>query len=446
MPGRNARDLALWKASLLRIGVTRAKDAKDTLTERIIQAARANPTGTRYRLADGVVPGMYLLVTKGQPLPPEPGATPGERWRDADASFWLTYRVGRGREAPRRNEKIGTAGIMSLDEARRAAKALLVAAGAGTDPQEERRAKRAASQTLRSYLDAAYQPQVLAHRKRPRIAHHFQNVIEKTWTGLLDKPMKAITRGDIEGVLTARLAAGKKNSTVRLDWCYLRALLRHAHRSEAIDKLPLLGQPEPLKRALPAKRVRWLGGNEADPTERERFWTALAGWESPKEWGGDFLRTVVKIAFATGMRRNEILGLTAEMISLRDRRIMLPEGYTKNGKGRPVPLNDDALRAITEWKHRGIDGRLFPGAMATLEGRVSGWEFPQLVRQAGIQNFHFHDIRHSVASYLVSSGVALPVVKDVLGHSSIAMTERYAHLAPQHVANALYSLRSIPAV
>ncbi|MEO5355492.1 MAG: tyrosine-type recombinase/integrase, partial [Magnetococcus sp. XQGC-1] len=58
-------------------------------------------------------------------------------------------------------------------------------------------------------------------------------------------------------------------------------------------------------------------------------------------------------------------------------------------------------------------------------------------RKAGIENFHIHDLRHTCAAWLVTSGVALPEVRDLLGHSTIRMTERYAHLAPENIRAAV---------
>src|SRR5262249_2619634 len=66
--------------------------------------------------------------------------------------------------------------------------------------------------------------------------------------------------------------------------------------------------------------------------------------------------------------------------------------------------------------------------------------FNRACREAGIENLHFHDLRHTAASYMVMSGVDLPTVKEILGHREINMTLRYSHLAPAHKAKAVQQL------
>ena len=61
-------------------------------------------------------------------------------------------------------------------------------------------------------------------------------------------------------------------------------------------------------------------------------------------------------------------------------------------------------------------------------------------RRAGIEDFHIHDLRHTCAAWLVSAGVALTEIRDLLGHSTIRMTERYAHLAPENIRAAVAAL------
>jgi integrase len=82
-----------------------------------------------------------------------------------------------------------------------------------------------------------------------------------------------------------------------------------------------------------------------------------------------------------------------------------------------------------------IDDRLFPVGKATLCDA-----FNDALERAGIKDFHIHDLRHTFASHLVMSGVDLPTVSRLMGHSSIVMTMRYAHLSPRHEAEAVAKL------
>ena len=68
----------------------------------------------------------------------------------------------------------------------------------------------------------------------------------------------------------------------------------------------------------------------------------------------------------------------------------------------------------------------------------------EVVREAGLEDFHFHDLRHTCGSWLVQAGVPLFDVKEVLGHSTIRMTERYAHFAPENVRAAVDKLPGVP--
>ena len=104
------------------------------------------------------------------------------------------------------------------------------------------------------------------------------------------------------------------------------------------------------------------------------------------------------------------------------------EGPTKSGKGRKVPLSPSLTKALKA--HRGLrhlaDARMFPGLDASRLKR----HLRAACRRAGVAEVRWHDLRHSFASQLVSAGVSLRQVQAWLGHSTIAMTERYSHLAP----------------
>jgi len=113
---------------------------------------------------------------------------------------------------------------------------------------------------------------------------------------------------------------------------------------------------------------------------------------------------------------------------------MLEPMHTKNSKRRVVPLNDVALSVLRDQRARveqHVPGSNWVFATAT-GGRLTTLQkgFRAAYQRASIDDFRVHDLRHTFASWLVMAGVSLYVVKDLLGHSSIIVTERYAHLAP----------------
>lgn len=157
------------------------------------------------------------------------------------------------------------------------------------------------------------------------------------------------------------------------------------------------------------------------------------------------LYPIVVLALSTGMRRSEIMNLywrepptppadTAwGVVHLDQKKIILHQ--TKNGEIRNVPLVGHAMDALrTLGKVRRIDNPLlFPG---TIPGEPLTVEkhWQKALRAAAIDNFRFHDLRHCTASYLAMNGASLPEIAEVLGHKTLQMVKRYAHLSDSHTS------------
>ncbi len=148
----------------------------------------------------------------------------------------------------------------------------------------------------------------------------------------------------------------------------------------------------------------------------------------------DELYTIVVLALSTGARRGELLSLTWKDVDLARRTLVLRE--TKNGERRSLPLQGHAFVLVQDMaKLRRIDtDLLFPGTKDPKRPLAIGNIFNAAVTRAGIEDFHFHDLRHSAASYLAMNGATIPEIAGVLGHKTLQMVKRYAHLSDQHTA------------
>ena len=132
------------------------------------------------------------------------------------------------------------------------------------------------------------------------------------------------------------------------------------------------------------------------------------------------------------MRRGEVLSLTWERVD-RARGVVLLD-ITKSGRRREVPLNGRA-DAVLARRGSHAHGRVFGSNWNTY--RIA---FEGAVARAKLEDFHFHDLRHTCASWTVQRGATLQEVKDLLGHSTLAMVMRYAHLSPEHLRSAVARL------
>ena len=146
-----------------------------------------------------------------------------------------------------------------------------------------------------------------------------------------------------------------------------------------------------------------------------------------------YLYPVVLLALSTGARRGELLSLTWPQADLSRALIVLHE--TKNSDRRVLPLAGPALAAVRELaKVRRLDTALvFPRENGQVPVDITG-AFNSAVERAGMEDFRFHDLRHSCASYLAMSGASLAEIAEVLGHRTLLMVRRYAHLSEAHTA------------
>ena len=203
----------------------------------------------------------------------------------------------------------------------------------------------------------------------------------------------------------------------------LRKCLTLAHQYGDLDKVPAVKW-----RKVPQQKFRFLSFAEAD---------RMIAAAEPGLW-----RAMVIVALRTGMRRGELFGLQWEDVDLDARRVQVVraivrdhEAPTKNGKVRTIPLTHEAVEAIRSVKNDTplvfqIDGK-------AITRNLSKWPLWRACKAAKIEPHQWHALRHSFASHLAMRGVSMRVIMDLLGHGTMTMTLRYAHLSPSSLSDAV---------
>lgn len=144
----------------------------------------------------------------------------------------------------------------------------------------------------------------------------------------------------------------------------------------------------------------------------------------------EHLEPIVITSLNTGMRKSEILSLKWENIDLANGFILLDK--TKNGERREIPINDTLRYTLKKTLKRLDTPYVFYDSKTGKPYQDVKRSFAGACRRAKIKDFYFHDLRHTFASHLVMAGVDITTVKELLGHKTLTMTLRYAHLTPSH--------------
>lgn len=389
------------------------------ITQKLVAASKPADKPVEYR--DSQIPGFILRV--------QPSGV---------KSYIVEYERGR-------RTTIGRATVLTLEQARTKAKAVLADPAGAIGPRRDTE--------LRDFLSKHYAPWVKSNRKDGEATG---KRLQACFGDYGTKRLSELTAMVVEKWRTAKLKAGRAPATVNRDVTALKAALSKAVEWGIIET-------HPLAKVKPAKvpnegRVRYLDADEekrlrAALDKRER--DMCAGRRRGNAWRkarnlelfadldavafADHIKPLALLAMNTGLRRGELFNLKWADVDLVRAQLTVRAAGAKSAKVRHVPLNREALTVLSDWQTTtgSKAGYVFVSTKGggRLDNIKKAWA--GVLEDAELDNCHFHDLRHHFASRLVMAGADLYVVKELLGHATIAMTERYAHLAPEHKAAAV---------
>ncbi len=223
------------------------------------------------------------------------------------------------------------------------------------------------------------------------------------------KKLNEITASDIDK--QRRLIDGIKLNTIVRDLVVIRHVFSYAYRHRKF-----FGRNPVSEAGLPQINDK-----------KERVLAIKEQEDLLKHCSPD-LAFIIRLTLNTGMRRDEVLFIKWEWIDFKENLINVPHTHSKSKRSRRLPINSVARKDLLELRLRST-GEHVLNVSPTAEGTRT-WlqrEFKEACDKAGIEGLRFHDLRHTAATRLVEAGIPLHAVAELLGHSSIRMTERYSH-------------------
>lgn len=230
---------------------------------------------------------------------------------------------------------------------------------------------------------------------------------------LSGKVLDTINRDLIDKIMDAKLAEGVTHATVNRVLEVLRAILRKCvNEWEWLDRAPYVKM---LKE--PTRRIRYLTHNEA-----QRLLDALP----------EHLADMAAFSLATGLRRANVTGLQWSQVDLTRRLAWIHPDQAKARKAIAVPLNAEAVLLLRKWLGRHKTHVFSFNGRPIIQVSTKAWY--KGLAAAGIEDFRWHDLRHTWASWHVQNGTPLFALQELGGWESPEMVRRYAHLSADHLA------------
>src|SRR2546427_3781417 len=236
------------------------------------------------------------------------------------------------------------------------------------------------------------------------------------------RPLGQITRTEIEAWRRERMSKCRP-ATINRDLSRLRHMLNIAVEWELLEESPMKG-------------MKFLRENNA----RTRYLSLEECQRLIASCFAPHIRALVSVALHSGMRLGEILNLHWRDLDFASGFILVRD--SKNGESRHVPMDATLFALFRAYPHRLGTDLVFssPAGGHIVDVRTG---FQNACKRAGLIDLHFHDLRHTFASQFVMAGGNLFILKSVLGHKNITMTQRYAHLAPTYLIKSIDRMNTL---
>jgi integrase len=373
------------------------------LTKRSVESARPDPARDVF-LWDAALPGFGLRVKPS-----------GAR------SYIVQYRTWSGRS---KRMTLGRHGVLTVDEARSAARQVLASAARGDDPAGERaEARRAIS--FSEFADRYLEQHAIPKKKASSAATDRRNLRLHLRPTLGSLTVAEITRADVLKLHhDMRETPGGANRNLALLSKMMNLAERWGLRPDGLNPC------RHVERYPERRRERFLSAAELGRLGEVLRELGAKGAESPSVIGA------IRLLVLTGARRSEILNLRWEHVDLERGVLRLPDSKTG---AKVIHLGAPAIQLLSglpqrcEW--------VLPTASGSGPVSLSGpWN--RIRKEADLEDVRVHDLRHSFASVGAGAGLGLPIIGKLLGHRAAATTARYAHLADDPVRQASEAISS----
>ena len=239
-----------------------------------------------------------------------------------------------------------------------------------------------------------------------------------------NKKVDSFTAGDIEHlkkhILTEK---GLSKTYFNRLFVILKIIVKKGEDWELVDK-NVLPKLKKVKLEKETARIRFLSEDEIIKISKAKSYKGQS-------------KNIILLALFTGMRKNEILSLKWRDIDFENKMINIRAENSKNGISRYLPIPEPIQNILLKIKEISKSEYVFYNKKTLNRLYDFKKPFNYILSQADIEDFHFHDLRHTFASYLVMSGAGIAEVQQLLGHKDIKMTMRYSNLSHKHLRDSI---------